>query len=674
MEEEKTLLERKKQRKNGGFKTMSFIIANASLEKAALYGLSANMILYLENEYHIDLVTGTNIINLWGASSSFLPVLGAFLADSTVGRYPMIAFGSIFGVLGTFLLWLTTMIPQARPPLCSDSTTECSSSTTLQLFFLCFALGLTSLGAGGIRSASMAFGADQFVKRYNKEESLAALDSYFGWYYAATYLAVLISLTLVPYIQEHLGWAVGFGLAVMFMLLGALSFFSASSLYVRESDKSNMITGFFQVIVASYRNRHFSSALHTNNVYHHKKESALVVPSEKLRFLNKACIVVDPEIFLTANGDILDSWSLCTVDQVEELKALLKVIPLWSTGVLLSIIVSQGSIYVVQAMAMDRHITSSFEIPAASLTVFIFISAILSVVLYDRIIVPLVSRIMRKPFHLTSKLKMGIGILFSILNMAVAAFIEYVRRGKAIKQRFTDSPEAVVNMSALWLILPFCLGGFADVINAVGQSEFYYSEFPKSMSSIASTLRELSLSVGGLVATSVLNIIDRVTKQKGKPSWISSNINQGHYDYYYLAIACICAGNMLYYLLCSWAYGPCELVAVKASPEEDEIVTSHCNSSTTFQVNILCLSFGLTSIGVGGIRSASTAFGADQFIKRYNKQTSLATLESYFGWYYAASVLAVIVYFSFVAYIQEHFGWQTGFGVPSVFMLLGADI
>ncbi|KAL8107181.1 protein NRT1/ PTR FAMILY 1.2-like [Apium graveolens] len=571
MEEKETLLESKNQRSNGGFKTMSFIIANASFEKAAAFGLSANMILYLESEYHLDLVTGANIIILWNAASSFLPVLGAFLADSTVGRYPMIAFGSTVGLLGMFLLWLTTMIPQARPPLCSDSTTECNSSTSLQIIFLCFCLGLTSVGAGAIRSASMAFGADQFVRRYNKEESLAALDSYFGWYYAASSLAIVISLTLVAYIQEHLGWAVGFGLPVVFMLLGAMSFFSASSLYVRVNDKSSLITGFFQVIVASYRNRHFSTALQRDYVYHRKKKSALVVPSEKLRFLNKACIVVDPEKSLTANGDVLDSWSLCTVDQVEELKAVLKVIPLWSTAVLLSVIVSQGSIFLVQAMAMDRHITSRFEIPGASLPVFVFISAISSIVLYDRIIVPLTSRIMRKPFHLTSKLKMGIGIMFSIVTMVAFAFIEYIRRGKALDQSVADSSESVANMSALWLILPFCLGGIAEAINAVGQCEFYYSEFPKSMSSIASTLRELSNSAGGLVATSILNIIDRITKQKGKPSWISSNINQGHYDYYYLVIACICVVNMLYYLLCSWAYGPCELVAVKVSSEEDEI-------------------------------------------------------------------------------------------------------
>ncbi|KAK1367781.1 Proton-dependent oligopeptide transporter family [Heracleum sosnowskyi] len=547
MEEKEPLLESNKQKNSAGFKAMSCIIANASFEKAATFGLSANMILYLENEYHMDLVTGTNIITLWTAASNFLPVLGAFLADSTVGRYPMIAFGSIVGILGTILLWLTTVIPQARPPPCGDSTTHCNSSTSFQVIFLCFTLGLTSVGAGGIRSASMAFGADQFVKRYNKEE-------------------------------KHLGWQVGFGIPAVFMLFGAVSYFSASSSYVRSKDRSTFITSFFQVIIASYKNRHFTSATLHNIVYHRQKDSAFVVPSEKLRFLNNACIVRDRERYCNANGDIQDSWSLCTVDQVEESKAVLKVIPLWLTGVLMSVTVSQGGILIVQTMSMDRHITSNFEIPAASLGVFFCIFAMSTVVLYDRVFVPFASRIIGQPFYSTSKLKMGIGILLSILFMAVLAVIEYIRRGIAIRQGIADNPEVIVNMSALWLILPYCLIGIGEAINTVGQYEFFYSEFPKSMSSIASTLRDLSVSGGGLVATFMLNIIDQVTRRGGKPSWISSNINQGHYDYFYLVIAGMCVVNMLYYFLCSWAYGPCQsAAAMKVSREEDGICHGSCS-------------------------------------------------------------------------------------------------
>ena len=73
--------------------------ANASFEKAATFGLNANMILYLTNDYHLGMVSGANIVNLWTAAGNFLPVVGAFVADSSVGRYPLIAFGSIVGLL-----------------------------------------------------------------------------------------------------------------------------------------------------------------------------------------------------------------------------------------------------------------------------------------------------------------------------------------------------------------------------------------------------------------------------------------------------------------------------------------------------------------------------------------------------------------------------------------------
>jgi len=34
---------------------------------------------------------------------------------------------------------------------------------------------------------------------------------------------------------------------------------------------------------------------------------------------------------IASDGLAINHWSLCTVDQVEELKAIIKVIPLWST-------------------------------------------------------------------------------------------------------------------------------------------------------------------------------------------------------------------------------------------------------------------------------------------------------------------------------------------------------
>lgn len=74
------------------------------------------------------------------------------------------------------------------------------------------------------------------------------------------------------------------------------------------------------------------------------------------RFLNKACIVTDHEKDLSHDGKATNPWSLCSVDQVERLKALIKVIPIWSTGMIMSVNISQNSFSVLQAESVDRHI------------------------------------------------------------------------------------------------------------------------------------------------------------------------------------------------------------------------------------------------------------------------------------------------------------------------------
>ncbi|GJV09680.1 NRT1/ PTR family 1.2-like protein [Tanacetum coccineum] len=43
-------------------------------------------------------------------------------------------------------------------------------------------------------------------------------------------------------------------------------------------------------------------------------------------------------------------------------------------------------------------------------------------------------------------------------------------------------------MSAMWLVPQQVFGGLSEALNIIGQMEFYYSKFPKSMSSVATSL------------------------------------------------------------------------------------------------------------------------------------------------------------------------------------------
>ncbi|KAG5041661.1 hypothetical protein JHK85_014137 [Glycine max] len=77
---------------------------------------------------------------------------------------------------------------------------------------------------------------------------------------------------------------------------------------------------------------------------------ALILFNQQTKFLNKACIIKNREKDLAYDGRPIDPWSQCTVRQVEELKAIIRVLPIWSTGIILATTVSQQSFFIVQTV------------------------------------------------------------------------------------------------------------------------------------------------------------------------------------------------------------------------------------------------------------------------------------------------------------------------------------
>ncbi|KAE8699468.1 Protein NRT1/ PTR FAMILY 1.2 [Hibiscus syriacus] len=523
------------ERHKGGLITMPFIIANESFEKVASYGLVPNTILYLIRYYHVGVAKGTNILFFWQAATNFTPILGAFVADSYLGRFLTIGLGSISSLVGMIILWLTAMVPQSKPPPCDIMIQRCRSPTTGQMTLLFSSFVLISIGAGGVRPCSLAFGADQLDQRDNPKNE-RVLERFFGWYYASAAISVLIALTGIVYIQDQFGYRVGFGLPAILMLISALVFFLASPLYIKQMASKSLLTGFVQVIVVAYKNRNLAFPLpNSTGSYHHKRDSNIVEPTDNLRFLNKACIIRNPEQDVAPDGSASNPWSLCTVDQVEELKALVKVLPLWSTGIVMSINLSQNTFPVLQASSMDRHLTKKFQIPAGSYGMFNIISCV-----------------------------MGWEWAISYMHCHGSFSHRRERKTKGGNSRWiSEQPSSSLKMSAMWLVPQFCLNGFAEAFTAIGQTELFYSELPKSMSSIAAALFGLGLAVANLLASVVVSIIDGITSKGGKDSWVSSNINRGRIDNYYWVLAILSFINLFYYLLCAWAYGPTGRQATK---------------------------------------------------------------------------------------------------------------
>lgn len=177
------------------------------------------------------------------------------------------------------------MIPEARPGPCDPRTPQlCKSASSFQHFLLYSSFGLISIGAGGIRPCSLAFGADQLDRRDNPKNE-RVLERFFNWYYASASLSVVIALTGIVYIQDHSGWKVGFGVPAILMFLSASLFLLASSLYIKQTVRMSLFTSFLQVIRVSYKNRKLAlPPQDSEGWYHHQKDSIHYVPTDKLRY------------------------------------------------------------------------------------------------------------------------------------------------------------------------------------------------------------------------------------------------------------------------------------------------------------------------------------------------------------------------------------------------------
>lgn len=102
--------------------------------------------------------------------------------------------------------------------------------------------------------------------------------------------------------------------------------------------------------------------------------------------------------------------------------------------------------------------------------------------------VPLTARYTGKQRDLSPKTRIGIGLLISCIGMATSATTERIRRANSIEFNPDNDPNAGLQMSAMWLVPQFALLGAAEAFSSSGQIEYYYTQFSKSMASIAVAL------------------------------------------------------------------------------------------------------------------------------------------------------------------------------------------
>nr|TKS06985.1 protein NRT1/ PTR FAMILY 5.10-like isoform X1 [Populus alba] len=84
---------------SGGWRSAGFILGVDVAERFAYYGISSNLITYLTGPLGQSTATAAENVNMWAATATLLPILGAFVADSFLGRYTAIIVASLIYIL-----------------------------------------------------------------------------------------------------------------------------------------------------------------------------------------------------------------------------------------------------------------------------------------------------------------------------------------------------------------------------------------------------------------------------------------------------------------------------------------------------------------------------------------------------------------------------------------------
>ncbi|KAK4568345.1 hypothetical protein RGQ29_003929 [Quercus rubra] len=543
--------------RHGGMLAASFVLVVEILENLAYLANASNLVLYMSKFMHFSPSSSANNVTNFMGTAFLLALLGGFLADAFFTTYCIYLTSAAIEFMGLLILTIQAHVASLKPPPCIlvNASSPCQEVHGAEAVMLFAGLYLVALGVGGIKGSLPPHGAEQFDE--TTTQGRKQRSSYFNYYVFCLSCGALIAVTFVVWIEDNKGWQWGFGISTATILMSIPVFLLGSPTYRTKLPSGSPITTIFKVLAASIYNtcksRNSSNAAMTTTsspTYitetgdkedsHGKEKVPSQEPTESLNFLNKAAIKQNAPPMLD-----------CTVEQVEEVKVVLRIIPIFMSTIMLNCCLAQLSTFSVQQAATMNTKLGSLKIPPASLPVFPVLFTMILAPVYNNVIIPLARKITKTEMGITHLQRIGTGLFLSIIAMAVAALVETKRKKVAAKLGLLNSAEPLP-ITFFWVALQYLFLGSADLFTLAGMMEFFFTEAPSRMRSLATSLSWASLAMGYYLSSVLLSIINHVTSAYGHTPWLfGSNLNHYHLERFYW-LMCILSGlNFLHYLF--WA-------------------------------------------------------------------------------------------------------------------------
>lgn len=273
---------------------------------------------------------------------------------------------------------------------------------------------------------------------------------------------------------------------------------------------------------------------------------------------------------------------LCSVAEVEEAKQMLQIIPICVAVLIPATIEAQvNTLFVKQGTTLDRHIGPHFQIPPASLSTFMTISMLVSLVVYDRLFMKCMRVWTKNPRGITPLQRIGTGLVLHIIAILVASLVE--------KKRLSIARDHGVALSGgevpltIFILLPqYVLLGVSECFYGVGKMEFFYIEAPQTMKSLGTSCALATYGVGNFLSSVLLSTVSKITKRNGHEGWILDNLDASHLDYYYVFLAVLGFLNFAFFLVLSklYVYKAEAFESKEVSAEEHHAANAHEETGT----------------------------------------------------------------------------------------------
>jgi POT family proton-dependent oligopeptide transporter len=171
-------------------------------ERFSYYGMRALLVLYLTKHWLFDDGKATLIYGAYGALVYITPVLGGVMADRWLGQRKAVLFGGILLAVGHGLMAVEGNGGPADP--------------TINVFWA--ALAFIIVGSGFLK-ANISVIVGNLYKMSDVRR-----DAAYTIFYMGVNVGAALGTILVGYLGETIGWAYGFGLAGIGMVIGLIIF------------------------------------------------------------------------------------------------------------------------------------------------------------------------------------------------------------------------------------------------------------------------------------------------------------------------------------------------------------------------------------------------------------------------------------------------------------------